>query len=267
MRLRLAVLACTLVLAGCGGFTTADEAATVTPAPVPTDGIQFPPGVTADGVVPSALASAHAGSLATTDYTITTQQVVRETDDDEVVRQTTHTRWVAANASHYRGQYRQNASQYRAGWSTTAVDYWSNGTIVATRYENRRGEVTLLRWAAENDELLTDLADEQRLEGELAAAEYRVVRRNADGDVVVAGARLRDPERLVTPLFVRDIENLSVRMHVRYDGTVVARRLTYDAVLSSRSVRIVRETRITEMGETTVERPSWVANTTMSRRE
>ncbi|MBX0323768.1 hypothetical protein EGH21_12085 [Halomicroarcula sp. F13] len=265
MRLRVLVLACALVLAGCSGFTTSGSTETVTPAPVPTDGLRYPPGVTDDGVVPSALASAHAGALSTDSYTLTSEQRAYDEDGD-LERRTDHVRWVGANASTYRGHFQQNATEYRAGWSTTRVDYWANRSIVATRYENQRGEVTLLRWPAENSDLLTDLTDQQRLEGELAAVEMRVARREADGDVVLVGSSPRDSEQLVTPLFAREVENVSVRMRVRYDGTVVARRLSYDAVLSSDRVHIVREVRITDVGETTVERPDWVQNTTVSQR-
>ncbi|MBX0295133.1 hypothetical protein EGH23_09610 [Halomicroarcula sp. F27] len=265
MDARTLVVACAIFLAGCGGFPVSDGPEVITPAPVPTDGVQYPPGATADGVVPSVLANAHAGSLSTTSYTLSARQEIRDADGD-VVRRTERTHWVAPNASTYRGRFEQNVSEYRTGPATTRVDYWANRTIVATRYVNERGEVTLLRWPAGNGDLLADLSDEQRLAGELAAVETRVAGRTDDGGVVLVSTRARETEELTTPLFVSDVENVTVRMRVRYDGVVVARRLAYDATLGSRSVHVVRTVRVTNLGVTTVERPVWVDETTMSER-
>ncbi|WP_135304010.1 hypothetical protein [Haloarcula amylovorans] len=265
MDARTLVVTCAILVAGCGGFPVSDGPEVITPAPVPTDGVQYPPGVTADEVVPRVLANAHAGSLSTTSYTLSTTQEISDADGD-VVRRTERTHWVAPNASTYRGRFEQNVSEYRTGPATTQVDYWANRSIVATRYVNERDEVTLLRWPAGNGNLLADLSDEQQLAGELAAVETRVARRTDDGSVVLVGSRAREMEQLVTPLFISDVENVRVRMRVHHDGTVVARRLEYDATLGSRSVHVVRVVRVTDLGVTTVDRPVWVEETTMSER-
>ncbi|WP_276272796.1 DUF7537 family lipoprotein [Haloarcula litorea] len=264
MWLRALAVGLALVLAGCTGFTTGGAEEAVTPAPVPTDGLQYPPGVTEDGVVPAALARAHAGSLETTSYTLTTRQTLRDRDGD-LVRRVTHVRRVRPGAVRYAGRFRQNVSQYRAGFATSAVTYWANESTVATRYRNERGEVTLLRWAA-GGERFRDLSDRTRLEGELAAMDLTVVDRTDRGGVVLAGARLADRDELVTPLFVHDVTNVSVRMRVAYDGTAVARRVEYDAAFRGERVHVVRTARVTGLGATTVERPDWVANTTESER-
>jgi hypothetical protein len=53
-------------------------------------------------------------------------------------------------------------------------------------------------------------------------------------------------------------QNVSLTATVTGDGVVTRWRLAYDTTVENRSVRVVRETRITEIGRTTVGRPAWV---------
>lgn len=90
---RTAVLACCLVLAGCGGFPGSQPAAsqqTVTPAPVPDAPPQVAPGLTTDGVTDvDALVRAHVAGLSNTSHTIEHRRTVDDADGAPLVQQTT----------------------------------------------------------------------------------------------------------------------------------------------------------------------------------
>lgn len=250
-----------VILAGCGGAVSTDEPRTVTPAPVPTDGLQYPPGVSEDGVVASQLASAHTRSLATTSYTVTTVQEIRR-PDGTVLRRTTQVIHTTANPQRVYGQFDQDDTTFRSGPRTVEIEYWSNDSVLLTRHvsQDPTEEPTIQRWEVDDGVPLIDLADAQHLEGFLAGANVAPSRTTPDGRTVLVGSGIRDPDRLVVPLVVDDPSNLSLQMRVRPDGVVEAMRVRYDGTNVGSPVRIEREMRITDVGPTTVERPPWVAN-------
>lgn len=257
-RVPAVVIAGVLVLGGCTGFVTQDSTETVTPVPVPTDRDRYPPGVSEDVVVGSALASAHARSLATTNYTLVSRQ--RVTANSTVLERSVHVRSVAANGTVYGGQFRQYDRTSRV--PTTRVDYWSNGTIVAVRYSDQINHPRLVRWNIHGHGPITDLTNEWRVHATAEAVALRVVERTGNGGVVIVGRRFSDPDRLITPVFVENPRNVSARLRVTNGGIVVFQRLEYDARRGTQSVHVSRETRVTAVGSTTVERPTWVDNTT-----
>ncbi|MFC7077126.1 hypothetical protein [Haloarcula halophila] len=265
-RLGLLIVGLALLLAGCSGFSAQGANEPVTPAPIPTDEVPYPPGVSERAIEPNVLARSHEGALRTTSYTLTTRQYIVDADG-EILRRTNRSRQVATNATSYRGYFSQNTTKYPSAGLTTRVDYWTNGTVVATRHQERTGRQSLHMWLAENGDPMTDLTAHQRIEAVLGAVNVTVTRHESDGDVVLAGSEFVDRERLIRPLFVSHPTNVSVQLRVRSDGTVVAKRVGYDATLGSHDVRVVRETRVTDEGTTTIDRPAWVANATLSTEE
>jgi hypothetical protein len=253
-----AVVTLVLVLAGCSGFVQQDSPETVTPAAVPTDGAGYPPGVSDGAVVPSTLASAHARTLATTNYTLVTRQRVTDRNGT-VLRRSNHTRYVAANNGTYAGHFRQNGTELNV--FTTRIDYWTNGSIVAAQYDERAGRPHRVKWTVRNDGPVSDLSERRTILGIGEAVDLSVADR-VDGGVVLVGTRFTNPDRLVTPLFVSDPRNVSVRLRVSHDGTVEALRLAFDAERSDQRVRVRQDIRVTDVGSTTVVKPEWVANTT-----
>ncbi|GCF13060.1 hypothetical protein Harman_09950 [Haloarcula mannanilytica] len=253
-----AVVTLAVVLAGCSGFVQQDSPETVTPAPVPTDGAGYPPGVSDDAVVPQALANAHARTLATTNYTLVTRQRVTDRNGT-VLRRSNHTRYVAVNKTTYAGQFRQNGTELNV--FTTRIDYWTNGSIVAAQYDERADRPHRVTWTVRDDGPISDLSERRTILGIGEAVDLSVASRNDDG-VILAGTRLTNPDRLVTPLFVSDPRNVSVRLRVSHDGTVTALRLAFDAEWSDQWVRVTQDIRVTNIGSTTVVKPDWVANTT-----
>ncbi|EMA28680.1 hypothetical protein [Haloarcula japonica] len=253
-----AVVTLAFVLAGCSGFVQPENPETVTPAPVPTDGVGYPPGVSDDAVVPSTLASAHTRTLATTNYTLVTRQRVTD-GNGTVLRRSNHMRYVAANKTTYAGQFRQNGTELNA--FTTRIDYWTNGSIVAARYDERANRRNRVTWPVRDDGPVSDLSERRTIRGVGEAVDLSVADRR-DSGVVLVGTRFRNPDRLNTPLFVSDPRNVSVRLRVNHDGTVSAFRLAFDAERSDRQVRVTQEMRLRHVGSTTVKQPEWVANTT-----
>ena len=263
---RYALLAALAVLlAGCSGIVGSETSETVTPAPVPTDEAQYPPGITADRVVAEALVDAHVRSLTTTNYTLTTRQTVR-LEDGTVLRQTNQTKAVAPDAEAYRGHFAVQSNTFRTGQEASEISYWSNRSVIATRYTSLAQRAPEFRqWSVEGEAPVTDLTDERYLEGYLAGVEAEPTRRTADGGVVLVGTDVRDQSRIVVPIIVEEPRNVSLQLRVRYDGVVLAGRVTYDATHNGFPVTVDREMRITDVGSTTVERPPWVANASTRR--
>jgi len=253
-----AVVTLAVVLAGCSGFVQQESPETVTPAAVPTDGAGYPPGVSDETVVPAALASAHARTLATTNYTLVSRQRVTDRNGT-VLRRSNHTRYVAANNTTYAGQFRQNGTELNV--FTTRIDYWTNGSIVAAQYDERANRPHRVMWAVRDDGPVSDLSERRTIHGIGEAVDLSVAKRT-DASVVLVGTRFTNPGRLVTPLFVSDPRNVSVRLRVSHDGTVEALRLTFDAERSGQWVRVTQDIRVKNIGSTTVVKPGWVANTT-----
>ncbi|WP_336337791.1 hypothetical protein [Haloarcula brevis] len=247
-----------LLLAGCSGFVGGDGPETVTPAAVPTDGAGYPPGVSDDAVVPSALSSAHARTLATRNYTVTTRQWVTDRNGT-VLRRSTHRRYVAASNATYAGRFQQNGTELNV--FTNRIDYWTNGSVVVARYDERVNRPRRVQWTVRNDGPVSDLPERRTVHGVAAAVDLSVTDR-VGGGVVLAGTRFTDPDRLVTPLFVSEPSNVSVRLRVSHAGIVEALRLAYDAERSSQRVRVTHDLRVTAIGSTTVVRPEWATNTT-----
>jgi hypothetical protein len=251
------VVTLAVVLAGCSGFVQQDSPETVTPAAVPTDGAGYPPGVADDAVVPSTLASAHERALATSNYTLAARQWVTDRNGT-VLRRSNHTRHVAANDTTYAGRFHQSGTELNV--FTSRIDYWTNGTIVAAQYDERADRPHRVQWAVRDEGPISDLTERRTVLGVAEAVDLSVADR-VDGGVVLVGTRLRNPDRLVTPLFVSDPRNVSVRLRVSHDGIVEALALAYDAERSGQRVRVTHDIRVTEIGSTTVVRPDWVENT------
>ncbi|MBV0900481.1 hypothetical protein [Haloarcula salina] len=250
------VLALAIACAGCAGFV-GEDVEPVTPAPVPTPGAAYPPGVTEDGVVAPALGSAHARTLAGQNYTVVHRQRVTDRNGT-LLRRSNHTRWVARNATVYAGRFNQTSRAVRS--RTARFDYWTNGSVVAVRYDERINRPQIVRWEVEGAGPVADLPDRRTIQGVAGAVDLSVAERRASGDVLLVGHRFVRPDRLVTPLFIDEPTNVSAQLRVGPDGTVEAMRLVFDAERGRESVRVTQDIRVRDIGSTTVPRPDWVAN-------
>jgi len=260
MLARRVVLALALVLAGCAGVGNAGAPETVTPAPVPTDATRYPPGVGADRLSAPVVARAHADALAGTNYTVHIRQTVRT--NGTVIRNTTHVRRVGVGGDRYSGRFRYRDEQYE--WRSTTVGYWTNGTVVATRTGDPEGPVRLRWWSLNGSTFIPDPSQSERLRATVAAVDLAVVASDPDG-VTLAGRGFDERDHHITPLAVTRTRNVSASMRLSQAGIIRTRRISYDARFRNESVRVIRRTRVTAVGATTVSQPSWVTNATEAR--
>ncbi|MFB6223570.1 MAG: hypothetical protein ABEH86_07860 [Haloarcula sp.] len=185
------VLALALLLAGCAGFVHQDSPETVTPAAVPTPEDTFPPGVRGDAVAPSVLATAHARSLTGTNYTLVHRKRVTDSNGT-TLRQSTHTRWVSTNSTVYAGRFRQNGTEVTS--LTMQIDYWTNGSIIAARYDERVSRPRQVKWSVRDDGPVSDHPERRTVLGVAQAIELSVADRTESGGVVLVGHRIPNPD-------------------------------------------------------------------------
>lgn len=265
MRTAVVLVAVATVLAGCSGVVPSGQSTPVetTPAPVPTEGVGYPPGISQQGQAPGVLAAAHADNLDQTNYTVTTRRRIVGPDG---VRTVTHTRRVAAGGNRYTGHIRRNDTADEL-IRPVRVDYWSNGSAAVQRLGDADTITKIRQFESRDAALLYDPSYRLEIESLVAATQFRIAARTPGGGVILRSERVGRPEWLPVPTAVIRPSNASVRMRVRYDGVVTAWRVAYDGTVRGESVRVVRTTRVTAIGTTTVERPPWATAVLNGTRE
>ncbi|WP_436925125.1 hypothetical protein [Halosimplex amylolyticum] len=250
---RTVALAVLLSLAGCGGLGGSDSAdgGTVTPAPVPTDGAQYPPGIGKDGVAADVVAETHERRMNETNYTFVSRQRVAGPNGTMWV--TNRTRRIANDEGAYAGRIDHRVEEFPLGRFAAPIEYWGNESVYASR--RILSERTQFHGWSRTDQT-DDLTSLPLIERTLAATELSVVDR-PDG-VRLVGRSLREPDRLPSPPYLTDPRNVSLTVRVTDEGMITRWRLAYDATLTNRTVRVTREARLTAIGSTTVRRPDWV---------
>jgi len=250
------VFATLVVLAGCAGLAGEDSssAETLTPAPVPTAGPTYPPGVTASGVAPAVLADAHESRLLSAGFTLTSHR--RLVGPGGMLGQTHQSRRVAPGGETYVGEFTQSAPKYPLqSFPRLSLGYWTNGTVTAYNRESARPPQSYA-WVRGEPPTL-DVTRARALERYLTAVETTV--RQRDRGVVLAGSTVDQPGAIPRPPDVERPRNVSLTVRVDADGIVTDWRLAYSGTVANRTVRIVETGRITDVGRTTVEYPDWVA--------
>ncbi len=243
-----------VVLAGCGslGGGSSTVADTVTPVPVPTDGEAYSAGISAERVSPDILVETHEQQMATTNYTFVSQQ--RVVGPNGTMWVTNRTRWVANGEESYAGRIDHRVVEFPLGRFSKPIEYWGNDSVYASRrILSDRSEFYGWQRTADSPRNLTSFP---LMERSLEATRLSVVER-PEG-VAVVGSELRSPDRLPSPPYLTDLRNVSVTVSVSDGGVVTRWRLAYDAALVNETVRVTREARLTDVGETTVRRPDWV---------
>lgn len=260
-RTAAALLCLALVaLAGCNAFVGGDSATSptaedaVTPAPVPTTAVPFPPGVAERRVDAATLAAAHASALRTRNYTV----AVRESlvGANGTISELTRRRVVAAGGDRYGGGYERSVPTPAGNYTTADVAYWASGTSFTTSV--RTGERDPYYGYSKTNEPILDVDGSLRVNRTLGAIALRATDRTPDG-VVLTGGRVTAPGRIPTPSYVVDPHNVSTTVRVRFDGVVTDWRLAYDARLRGDPVRVVQRFRVFDIDATAVERPDWVS--------
>lgn len=246
-------LAALVVLAGCAGFGGSDPSIeeSVTAAPVPTDGAEFPPGISARGVVVEVVTETHERRLNETNYTFLSQQRVVGANGTMWV--TNRTEKVANDRGTYSGRIDHRVIEFPLGRFAAPIEYWGNESVYASR-RILSERTSFYGWSRiDESERFTSFP---LIERTLAATRLSVVDR-PDG-VALVGSSLRDPDRLPSPPYLRNPRNVSLTVRITDEGAITNWRLAYDATLVNETVRVTRAARLSDVGSTTVRRPDWV---------
>jgi hypothetical protein len=246
-------LALIVVLAGCAGFgggePTVDE--TVSPVPVPTDAPEFSPGIARDNVAAEVVAGTHERRLSETNYTFVSRQ--RVVGSNGTMWVTNRTRAIANDRGAYSGRIDRRVNEFPLGRFAAPIEYWGNESVYASR-RILSERTSFYGWSRSDEtEEFTSLP---LIERTLSATRLSVVER-PDG-VTLVGSSLRDPAELPSPPYLQNPRNVSLTVVLSERGVISRWRLTYDATLDDRTVRVRRDARLTDIGSTTVRRPDWV---------
>jgi len=247
------VLVVLVLTSGCAGLFGSEEprdAASPTPAPVPTTPPPLAPGLTADGVAdPTRLADANRQALDGTAYRLNRTVAVRGPNGtlriDRVQR-------VADD-----GTAIGRLSVSGAGPVGTAVRNWTRyreGTVVWSRTTLADGNTVTNRLvSSDTSPYFIGRALPERL---YRAGSFDVTRRSGERIVLESTTPFR-LARGTTELETSPPRNVSVRLVVTEDGLVRELSVGYDATIGSTSIR-VRLTQSVRPAAVTVRPPHWV---------
>lgn len=248
-----AALAALVVLAGCGTIAGSDRSIekTVTPAPLPTDGAEFPPGISNSGVAPDVVTDTHERRMSGTNYTFRSRQ--RVVGPNGTMWVTNRTRRIDNEASAYTGRIDHNVTEFPLGRFSAPIEYWGNDSVYASR-RILTDRTSFYGWSRTDQ---TDtFASLPLIERTLTATRVSVVSRA--GGVTLVGDSFSDPQKLPSPPYLENPRNGSLTVRVTDRGVVTRWRFAYDATLANETVRVTRRARLTDIGSTVVERPPWV---------
>lgn len=273
---RLALpLALLLVLSGCSGFTGQSAEPTepvTTPAPVPTgDGPateRLAPGLAADGVTnDSRLARAHHRALENRSFTLTTAMTGRFRNGTTFARYRTVSRFEAG------GEYlvvTERFDRQRSDARLRPVEsaVWGNDTVTVRRAVRPDGSTELD--VEPGTELFVRTRRGRAVARILAEANATLAGENASTDPTTYLFTARGVDGRVLPYGTRvDDGRGRIRAVVTERGLVrsVAGRTTGSLRRSDVPVRVSFSIRYEAVGDTAVERPSWVADALANRTE
>lgn len=265
------ILTLALVLAGCNGLALGGDetqTSTLTPADVPTDEPtptpvpQLAPGVSGEGVTnPFMLAEAHAAILENTSYTHYENITARYANGTVYTHGTTHTQSAANDSRFYIVQSGASIAIDR----TDRLSIWSNGERVIVAQTSNNSTSYFIPRSSDREplppqEVSTGGTSSERIGALFSSAKTRVVgqeQRNGTTVSRVAATNVTNPT--VTERRWQDPRNVTLWALINSQGLVREYRLNYTATLNDSTVRVSRQIRYTNVGDTTVERPTWYA--------
>lgn len=267
----LVILVC---LAGCNALTgeTTTEPPSITPAEIPTDDPnatqRLAPGLTNHGVVdPSALANAHEAVLTNTSFTRKGTMTKKYTNGTIRTQRVMTTRMVAPKDRYYINveEYGHNTNRYNQ--TPDNLSYWSNGErVFVASPSSKMNTTTYHHWESATP---ADL-ESGFIRGEMYSEWFQIFDTKVSNHTTHNGTTLyrvtatgiADPDRL-TKIFPDTKQPRNLTFHAMIDsrGLVHEYRLAYTATLTETNrptpIQIVSGMRHTNIGATTVDRPSW----------
>lgn len=269
MRTRALALAVLLALAGCGGSVPdggATDAATLTPAAVPSAGpetLARVPGYGATRLAaPAAASRAHRRTLDATSYHM--ERVREVTGPNGTLNAVSLSATVAADRDAYRfTRIERSAPAWVVSEPYARIDIWYRNTSVRNRFLN--ADRTARYWGTNVSRRggpVTDPTGATAVIAALGAVAYEVENATRTGDHTVyrvAGDEHTGRGLGPVPPPLSAPRNLSVTARVRDDGAVLAYDLRYEATFENRTVTVREVHRVTRLGTATVEQPAWLA--------
>jgi hypothetical protein len=235
-----------------------DGAPTETPTTTPSNSVRLAPGLTEHGVEkPFVLATAHSNVLENRSYTVRSRHVERYANGTLRTRAVSVTR-VAANDSYY---YTTNTTGVVPGFGDARhvrLTIWSNGT-------DRFRALTVdqnTTYDRVSQVFRSDLTNSQRLSTLFVALNTtvteKIVHENGTTRYRVKSTGVGVPDSLATIEGVDSMSNVSFTALIAPNGVVYEYTLSYTATLDGKTINVTQEVKFDEVGETTVDRPTWV---------
>lgn len=283
--LSVALLAFTVVLAGCGasvapsGVETTDSAATSTPTTTATKTVagtltttatpsaaSFPPGVIDDGVDdPLALTNAHAIVLTDSSFEVAMATTERYENGTLRIRKRI-TGTFAQDKNRYVVDYvAPGSGQRMMDSSTGSLSAWANGERIYQRFViGGPASYQLLYDANGNlreprEHLLADQIDEDRLYVLFSAFDCSTERVARDVTTYhrLTSDSISNTAAIAASFDLDEIEHANLTAVVDSRGVIHEYRIEYVGSVDDRTVRGVHEVEYDNVGSVSVERPSW----------
>lgn len=261
--MRALLVALAVVLAGCPAVTSQP-----TPTPDPDD---YPPGVTADGVVdPAALANTHGDTLENTSYTLVSNRTVRYANGTVASGLFVRVELAADREFHVTAATAGPDGPLFLGTPPASGEFWSNGTVYL-RALTRDGTTTYNEFTPPDNFVGTWRYWRATVPfgGQEGHARETIRGIFADVPAEVTGVRTVDGtavyriegEGAASGEFAKagsgPVGNVSMVAAVTESGVLRRLELSYVTFFEGRSVRVDWTLRYDDVGATTVDRPPW----------
>lgn len=255
MDARLLAVVALALLAGCGGLPSsggdADTTPTLTPAPVPNEGVTQVDGVGGDRLDSSTVASSHRDVLANASHTVV--ETLRMGPRDAPTYEQRTVMSVAAGGVPLRVDDDVDGPVARV--SSLSTDLWWDGDQAYYRRPFVEAESA---YFYREDEPSVPLHSNGRFGDLLAAVQVSSVESGPDGSTIVTGS-FNDTAALPRRDQLSLAENATTTLRIDADGVVSRMAIGYDAIDYRDGRQRVRYTyRVRDVGNTTVEPPAWL---------
>lgn len=225
----------------------------------------LPPGVTEAGVTdPLALVDAHRQALQNTSYTLSTAFTCRQRDGT-VFDRGTYTAAVAPGAESY---YATASSTSENDTESFGADYhdvavWANETDAAVA-RDRAGDAPTYEHASRDDAPLSPGTQWELLYSAFDTTDTAVVGQiERNGTTLYKIASTSSPD--ASSPYAGNLYDFTAL--VDSEGVVHSFHLTHETTIDDQRVIVSRTTQLVQIGNTTVERPSWYQRTVENETE
>ncbi|WP_135854188.1 hypothetical protein [Halorussus salinus] len=230
-------------------------------APSQANATEFPPGVNESGITdPLALVDAHQRALGNTSYTVSTSATYRRPNGTLVAQEYTVVR-VAPGGDSYsavRTQTVANDTRWFGG-ERSHLAVWANETDAVVA-EKPSGAETTYHWTSPSRVRLGPTSQWERLYATVGAGDAEVV-----GQVERDGTTLTKLVSTPSLWFSKNetADSATAKLPSEFtalvdsQGVVRSMQTLRRTIVEDRRVVVTRTIRVSEMGNTTVERPGW----------